>query len=52
MTTQLQRFLSYIVKDTVLKEVKYIVCESYFYNYHKATYSKVKKTTVQNKQST
>jgi len=52
ITTHLQHFLSFIGKDTKLKELESTDCENYFYHRHKATNTKVKQVTVQNEQST
>ena len=48
----LQHFLSYIGKDTKLKELERTDCENYYYHCHKATNGNVKRATVQNEQST
>ena len=52
IATHLQHFLSFIGKDTKLKELEPTDCENYFYHRHKATNTKVKQVTVQNEQST
>ncbi|MDB9800319.1 hypothetical protein OAB91_00485 [Alphaproteobacteria bacterium] len=52
IATHLQHFLSFIGKDTKLKELERTNCENYFYHRHKATNTKVKQVTVQNEQST
>jgi site-specific recombinase XerD len=52
IATHLQHFLSFIGKDTKLKELERTDCENYYYHRHKATNSKVKQVTVQNEQST
>ncbi len=52
IVTHLQHFLSFIGKDTKLKELERTDCENYFYHRHKATNGNVKQVTVQNKQST
>ena len=48
----IQHFLSFIGKDTKLKELERTDCENYFYHRHKSTNTKVKQITVQNEQST
>ena len=48
----LQHFLSYIGKETKLKQIESTDCENYFYHRYKATYGNVKQVTVQNEQST
>jgi len=50
--THLQHFLSYIGKDTKLKELEGTDCENCFYHPYKATNGNVKQVTVQNEQST
>lgn len=52
IATHLQHFLSYIGKDTKLKELERTDCENYYFHRHKATKTKVKQVTVQNEQST
>lgn len=52
IATHLQHFLSFIGKDTKLKELERTDCENYFYHRHKATNGNVKQVTVQNEQST
>jgi site-specific recombinase XerD len=52
IATHLQHFLSYIGKDTKLKELETTDCENYYYYRHKATNGNVKQSTVQNEQST
>jgi len=52
IATHLQHFLSFIGKDTKLKELERTDCENYFYHRHKATNGTVKQVTVQNEQST
>jgi hypothetical protein len=52
IATHLQHFLSFIGKDTKLKELERSDCENYFYHRHKSTNTKVKQVTVQNEQST
>ncbi|BBP43041.1 tyrosine-type recombinase/integrase [Thiosulfativibrio zosterae] len=54
IATHLQHFLSYIGKDTKLKELERSDCENYYYHRHKSsnTNTKVKQVTVQNEQST
>jgi integrase len=52
IATHLQHFLSFIGKDTKLKELERTDCENYFYHRHKSTNTKVKQVTVQNEQST
>ena len=52
IATHLQHFLSFISKDTKLKELERTDCESYYYHRHKATNGNVKQVTVQNEQST
>jgi site-specific recombinase XerD len=52
IATHLQHFLSFIGKDTKLKELERTDCESYYYHRHKATNGNVKQVTVQNEQST
>jgi len=52
IATHLQHFLSFIGKDTKLKELERTDCENYFYHRHKTTNTKVKQVTVQNEQST
>ena len=52
IATHLQHFLSYIGKDTMLRELERTDCENYFYHRHKATNGNVKQVTVQNGQST
>ena len=47
IATHLQHFLSYIVKDTKLKELERTDCENYFYHRHKATNTKVKQQPQQ-----
>ena len=51
IATHLQHFLSYIGKDTKLKELERTDCENYFYHRHKSTNTKVKQVTVQNEQT-
>ena len=48
----LQHFLSFIGKDTKLKELEHKDCENYFYHRHKATNGNVKQVTMQKEQST
>ncbi len=52
IATHLQHWLSFIGKDTKLKELERTDCENYFYHRQKSTNSKVKQVTVQNEQST
>ena len=52
IATHLQHWLSFIGKDTKLKELERTDCENYFYYRQKSTDSKVKQVTVQNEQST
>ena len=52
ITTQLQHWLSFIGKDTKLKELERTGCENYFYHHQKSTNSNVKQVTVQIEQST
>ena len=52
IATHLQHFLSYIGKDTKLKELERTDCENYYYHRHKSSNTKVKQVTVQNEQST
>jgi hypothetical protein len=52
ITTHLLNFLSFIGKDTKLKELERTDCENYYYHRHKATNGNVKQVTVQNEQST
>ncbi|MDA9799070.1 tyrosine-type recombinase/integrase [Luminiphilus sp.] len=52
IATHLQHWLSFIGKDTKLKELERTDCENYFYHRQKSTDSKVKQVTVQNEQST
>ena len=52
IATHLQHWLSFIGKDTKLKELERTDCENYFYHCQKSTNSKVKQVTVQNEQST
>ena len=52
IATHLQHFLSFIGKDTKLKELERTDCESYFYHRYTATNGYVKQVTVQNEQST
>jgi integrase len=52
IATHLQHWLSFIGKDTKLKELESTDCEGYFYHRHKASNGKVKQVTVQNEQST
>ena len=52
IATHLQHWLSFIGKDTKLKELERTDCENYFYHRQKPTDSKVKQVTVQNEQST
>jgi site-specific recombinase XerD len=52
ISTHLQHFLSFIGKDTKLKELERTDCENYFYHRHKSTNTKVKQITLQNEQST
>ena len=52
ISTHLQHFLSFIGKDTKLKELERTDCEGYFYHRHKSTNGNVKQVTVQNEQST
>ena len=52
VATHLQHFLSFIGKDTKLKELERTDCENYFYHRHKSTNTKVKQVTVQNEQGT
>ena len=48
----LRHFLSFIGKNTKLKELELTNCESYYYYRHKVTNGNVKQDTGQNKQST
>jgi integrase len=50
--THLRHWLSFIGKDTKLKELERTDCENYFYHRQKSTNSNVKRITVQNEQST
>ncbi len=52
IATHLQHWLSFIGKDTKLKELERTDCENYFYYRQKSTNSNVKQVTVQNEQST
>lgn len=52
IATHLQHFLSYIGKDTKLKELERTDCENYYHHRHKVTSGNVKQVTVQNEQST
>lgn len=52
ISTHVQHWLSFIGKDTKLKELERTDCENYFYHRQKSTDSKVKQVTVQNEQST
>jgi hypothetical protein len=52
IATHLQHFLSFIGKDTKLKELERTDCENHFYHRHKSTNTKIKQVTVQNEQST
>jgi len=52
IATHLQDFLSFIGKDTKLKELERTDCENYYYHRHIATNGNVKQVTVQNEQST
>ena len=52
IATHLQHFLSFIGKDTKLKELERTDCENYFYHRHKSSNRNVKQITVQNEQST
>ena len=52
IATHLQHVLSFIGKDTKLKELECADCENYFYHRQKSTNTKVKQVTVQNEQST
>lgn len=52
IATHLQHWLSFIGKDTKLKELESTDCEGYFYHRHQASNGKVKQVTVQNEQST
>ena len=47
IATHLQHLLSFIGKDTKLKELERTDCENYYYHRHKATNTKVKQVTVQ-----
>jgi hypothetical protein len=51
IATHLQHYLSFIGKDTKLKELERTDCENYFYHRHKATNGNVKQVTVQNEQT-
>ena len=51
IATHLQHFLSFIGKDTKLKELERTDCENYFYHRHKDTNGNVKQVTVQNEQT-
>ena len=51
IATHLQHFLSFIGKDTKLKELERTDCENFFYNRHKGTNANVKQVTVQNELS-
>lgn len=46
IATHLQHFLSFIGKDTKLKELERTDCENYFYHRHKATNGNVKQVTA------
>ena len=50
IATHLQHWLSFIGKDTKLKELERTDCENYFYHRQKSTNSNVKQVTVQNEQ--
>tara|TARA_B110000211_G_C13683032_1_gene379659 strand:- start:37 stop:513 length:477 start_codon:yes stop_codon:yes gene_type:complete len=52
IAAHLQHWLSFIGKDTKLKELERTDCENYFYHRQKSTNTKVKQVTVQNEQST
>ena len=52
IATHLQHWLSFIGKDTKLKELERTDCENYFYHRQKSTNRNVKQVTVQNEQST
>ena len=47
IATHLQHFLSFIGKDTKLKELERTDCENYFYHRHKATNGNVKQEPQQ-----
>ena len=50
IATHLQHWLSFIGKETKLKELERTDCENYFYHRQKSTNSNVKQVTVQNEQ--
>jgi hypothetical protein len=52
IATHLQHWLSFIGKETKLKELECTDCENYFYHRQKSTNSNVKQVAVQNEQST
>ena len=52
IATQVQHWLSFISKDTKLKELERTDCENYLYHRQKSTNSNVKQVTIQNQQST
>ena len=52
IATHLQHWLSFIGKDTKLRELERTDCENYFYYRQKSPDAKVKQVTVQNEQST
>ena len=51
ITTHLKHFLSYIGKDTKLKELERTYCESYTYHRHRATNGNVKQVIFQNEKN-